>query len=551
MMEATYTAAEAKAQFLAHGLAVSRLYRRVHEGAIKDYLTEGRKRGAAYSKADVDRVCATEGTKGKRLSTAVQVPTSVTEGSDLTVDIAGLDDLIPLYLLETDQDGIVDAFAIPRYTSPLLNVNKFSYLIAFDPRDRKSVVAMLGVVPVRSEVLQQLLKREIVPSQITAKDVIQYKSGKTYNVYIVSAATKPEQKDAIMLLVRRLFAYWQENRIIVESIHLFIPTGSDGKPLVRDTPLMRIAKQCYFTPSPKRDLWELRPEEGYQPADFVENYQLAIEAYKGNNHMLVLDKLDELREIYQRYVGRRGHDDLATRVRSIYAIDDAGNITRRDGRNEHKAWIGPVRNDNDIRATLRINAGLFGDSKRFTEDQHVAVRRAWLQKNPDIYRILEIDGEVAGFITAFPFTMDVIVSILKGEIRVGGNIPADQLQVYEPGREPVGVYVQTVGLKASIARGDEGVLKNFAGSCLIAGMERLLEEVGGRGVEIEGIYTRSDERDGLKWIGAMGFDEMPEYSEVAGKLVFHLDFTQDKTSLRGYKEALAEYNRAHAVQENV
>jgi hypothetical protein len=467
----------------------------------------------------------------------------------LTIDVARYEDLYDLYGLEISQVGLLDAIAPPTYIS-WLQANDHAYWMMFEPGNRKDIVAMLGVLPLRQEVVQRLLRREIMPSQITASDVLGYKPDSKFGVYIISAATKPDKREAIIPLVHRLFSYWCEESIVVESVSASVGDSNE------DTPLMRIMTECFFVPlSHEKDQWELHPLDRSYQVDFIKNYQKCIqdrnEMGKEKSSMLVLDKptkplLDDLRHIYRRSLERKGNEDYTAKVHGIVDVDAEGYVTRRDGNNTHKVWVGRMRNDDDIRATLRINASLFGASAKFTEDQLVEFRRAWLKKNPDIYRVLEIDGEVVGFIFAMPLPMPVIDRILLSEIRVG-DISIEDLQEYRPGQPPVYVYLQTLGLHAKIQGGE----KYFAGSYLIAGMERLITDIGSQGVEVGGIFTRSDEADGLKMIGGMGFEEMPDYSERVGKLVFSLDFAKDKPSLRAYKRALEVYESHRVVEDGV
>ncbi len=545
--------------------SLSSFYRCVAKNQIRKVDNQG-KPDAAYNGEDVQRFLSGEltrrkGEAGREKLSSKQKNVSIHEGNlrvsgtsvalqPLTIDVAQYDDLYDLYGLEINQVGLMDAIAPPTYI-PWLQANDHAYWMLFDSKNRKNIIAMLGVLPLREDIIRRLIDKEIVPSQITAQDVLSYTSDGKFSVYIISAITKPEQKDTIIALIQHLFSYWCEHFISVESVYASVADSNE------DTPLMRIMTECFFVPlNHEKDQWELRPlERSYQPL-FIKNYQECIQGHnekvkKEKSSMLVLDRpttpsLDDLRAIYTKSLTRKGNEDYTAKVHGIVDVDENGYVTRRDGYNQRKVWVGRVRDDDDIRATLRINASLFGSSKKFTEDQLVEFRRAWLRKNPDIYRVLEIDGEVVGFIFAIPLPMPVIDRILLGEIKVG-DVSMEDLQEYKPGQPPVNIYLQTLGLHAKIQGGE----KYFAGSYLIAGTERLITDVGRQGGEVSGIFTRSDESDGLKMIGAMAFDEMPNFSERVGKLVFSLDFSQDKPSLRAYKQALESYKSHHVVEGGV
>lgn len=245
-------------------------------------------------------------------------------------------------------------------------------------------------------------------------------------------------------------------------------------------------------------------------------------------------QIQSLRLLYEHQMERKGNRDFTAVVHTFVEVLPDGHIVRKDGSSQHHVWFGRVRSDDDLRAALRINASLFGTSQKYTEDQLVAFRRAWLMKNPDVYRILEIDGEVVGFIFAMPLSKPIIDRALAGEIKVG-DIALDSLQQYQSDH-PVDIYLQTLGLHKRLQGGE----KTMAGFYLIAGMEHLFAEIGALGVEVRSIYTRSDEPDGVKLCAALGFEEITIPTPVT-KLVMQLDFSKEKPGLRPYKEAFASY----------
>ena len=246
------------------------------------------------------------------------------------------------------------------------------------------------------------------------------------------------------------------------------------------------------------------------------------------------EHVESLRRQYAHQLERKGNRDYTEIVHAFAEVLPDGRIRRRDGSDQHRIWFGSIRNDDDLRATLRINASLFGSSQKYTEYELVASRRMWLRKNPNLYRLLEIDGEVMGFIFAIPLSKPTIDRALAGEIKVG-DIALDDVQQYQPDN-PVDIYLQTLGLHKRLQGGE----KMMAGFYLIAGMEHLFAEIGALGVEVRSIYTRSDEPDGIKLCAALGFDEIRLPTPVP-KLVMQLDFSKEKPGLRSYKEALALY----------
>ncbi len=543
--------------------SISSFYRRVAEGQIPKFEVEGQSEvaydGPAVRSFLRGELSARRGKKSvqvqMRKESAVQEirqapdsqrrETPASSPSSTAIDVARPEDLYSIYGLEIAQLGFLDAIA-PNISYPWLSRNDHIYWFLHNTENRGDISAMLSALPVREELIQRLLRKEITPLQISPRDILPYTAGGNYTIYLTSAATRPERKEDILPLMERFVSYWCEQSITITAIFTSVESSED-------TPLLRIVTQCYFVPlNEDADQWRLRPFARAFQVPFIKNYQQCIqEKTKETPSMLVLDhnhtrSLDDLRQIYQRSLKRKGSADFAEKVHELVEVDVNGFVTRRDGNNERRVWVGRIRNDDDIRATLRINASLFGPSKKYSEDQLVEFRRTWLEKNPDIYRVLEIDGEVVGFIFAMPLPLQVIQRILLSEIKVG-DISIEDLLEYKPGQPPVDVYLQTLGLHKKIQGGE----KIFAGSYLIAGMERLITDVGESGVEVGAIYTRSDESDGLKMIGALGFDELAELSEQVGKLVFRLDFSQEKPSLRAYKQALQSYQDQHQSQGTV
>lgn len=156
-----------------------------------------------------------------------------------------------------------------------------------------------------------------------------------------------------------------------------------------------------------------------------------------------------------------------------------------------------------------------------------------------------MDSEVVGFISAFPLPMDTIHRILHSEIRMG-DVSIDDLQIYKPG-VPVNIYLQTIGVHKRY----QGLEKRRLGVYMASGFRDMVNGFGRRGIELQSIYTRSDEVDGINMSYGLGFQKMPPIPGV-DKLVFRLDFsTRDLPFLLEYQHALGEYQArrsAHAIR---
>jgi len=315
---------------------------------------------------------------------------------------------------------------------------------------------------------------------------------------------------------------------------------------------MRLVSECFFAPLEEYSsdngsiAWSLRLGR-YNPSLFIQEYQRCIQRKQNvertDTNSMVIDVLAQnTLEIERELEG-----SIKTKVRDferlrqrLYNINADGRMD--DERVKKDVWFRRVRSDEDIRACLRINASLFGDSKKYTEDQLVTQRRVWLEKNPDIYRVLEIDGEVVGFISAFPLPMDTIHRILHSEIRMG-DVSIDDLQVYKPG-VPVSVYLQTIGVHKRY----QGAEKRTLGTYMASGFRDMVNGFGRGGIEIQSIYTRSDEVDGINMSYGLGFQKMLPIPGIE-KLVFRLDFSRRELPfLLEYQHALEEYQARHSAR---
>lgn len=460
---------------------------------------------------------------------------------ELTIDIARASDLMHLYLLESVQLDYMRA-VVPPVLHAWTQVNSLVYWLAYSKSNRAEIVAMLGILPLPYEIVQRLIHGEINASQIPASDLLTYRPGEHYQCVIVSASARAGHHDAIMPLMHRAFDDWCKRSVLIDSLYALTPGGDE------DSPLARIITNCAFTPQDEEGkLWKLRPFfRKFQPAAFVREYRDCVlhskKDKKEDKNMLLLEEektlsIADLRQLLEDEKREAQKRDFTEIVLKHFTVEDDGRIIRTDIdlNKQRSVYVRPVRNDDDIRATLRINASLFGSSKKYTEDQLVEQRRPWIEKNRDIYRVLEIDGNIIGFLFVMPLPMPIVDRILSGELRVG-DISVDDLQEYRPGIN-YNLYLQTLGVHKTI----QDTQKRISGMYLLAGMHKLFVDLARRGVALQSVYTRSNEIDGVKVAAALDMDEIT-VPGVDSKLVLKLDFmTEAKKSLHAYRTAFDNY----------
>jgi hypothetical protein len=536
-----------------HSKPKSSFYNLVKQGAIQPEFRDGEK---VYSGPNVRAFLNGElhPVNQKRQSTSLKrrVKRSADRRSvklssepEIVVDVAtGEDDFLQLYLRESDKIGYIHAITVPLLHAWSTSNGLISWF-AHPSNNRANVVAMLTIVPVPETTIRRLLAGEISFSQIPPDEILTYQPGEHYNAIIVSAAATAGRQDAILLVARQVFADLGKRSIQIDNFYAL----ADRQ---QDSPLMRLISHCAFTPLDRLGKqWVLEPfYREFQPADFVAKYRSDVsnEERKLKN-MLLIDEGKEtaiaaLRNFFNKE--RSGADtrqrDLAEMILKRIHIDADGRILRTnlDQEKQRDVFVRPIKSDDDLRAAMLINASLFGASKRFTLDQLVERRRPWVEKNPDTYRILEVERQVLGYVFIIPLPRPVLDRLLAGTTLVG-DISVDDLQDYQPGKE-YDLFLHTLGIHKSIQDNP----KKLDGFYLLAGVYQLFVDLARRGIRINNLYTRSNEYDGVNWAAAFGMEEIT-VPGVENKLVMHLDFSdQTNRSLQAYRDALAEYEKTTA-----
>lgn len=533
----------------------SSFYSLVKQGAIQPELCNGEK---VYSGSNVRAFLNGElrPASQKRQNTSSRQHTKKTSDKhyaktssepDIVVDIAaGEDDFLQLYLRESDKLGYVHAIS-PPLLDAWSGTNKLLSWFAHPSSNKADVIAMLTILPVPETTIRSLLTEEISFSQIPPDDVLVYHPGEHYNAIIISAAAKLGQQDSILLVARQVFSDLGKRSIQIDNLYAL----ADRQ---HDSPLMRIITHCAFTPLDRLgQQWVLEPfYRDFQPATFVREYRFALsnEERKLKN-MLLIDEKNKATIVALRDFFNKERQDANTRQRNLIEvilkrirIGADGRIQRTDldQNKQRDIFVRPMRDDDDIRAAMLINASLFGTSNRFTLDQLVEQRRPWIEKNPDTYRILEIRGRVLGYVFIIPLPQSALDRLLAGTAFVG-DISIDDLQEYQPGQEYT-LFLHTLGIHKSIQDNP----KKLDGFYLLAGVYQLFVDLARRGIRIKDLYTRSNEYDGVNWAAAFGMEEI-QVPGVENKLVMRLDFADEKNqSLQAYHEALAEYERGVAQE---
>jgi hypothetical protein len=534
---------------------ISTFYRYVEKGLIGSYPPNRKKRQRAewYKKSDVDAFLkgGLGATRARKASSkTARLPLALPSAGQ--VDIVRPEDLPALWLMEVRHLGFSNALPTT-ITWPWMQKNEQVYWMLYDPQNRDDadgIWAVLGMVPLREELIQRLLRKELTLKDLTQDDILVYEPGQKYSCYITSTTTAPGREAAIRQLLQHILAYWCENSIAVEQIVV------SGTLTPKETALMHLVVHCFFAEIDaygEGDVlaWRLRPLSRFNPVSFIQEYQKCIQRKKSieraNKPMVIATPAQEPLEI-ERQLEHEIRPDMRNfeRLRRrLYRVAPSGHI--EDERVKRDVWFRRINSDDDILACLHINASYFGASK-FTDAELVTHYRSMLNKNPDIYQVLQVDQEIVGFISAFPLPMDIINRILRSEIRMS-QVSANDLLTYEPG-VPINVYLQSIAVHKRYSDEEKRRLSTY----MVSGYTNLINEAGKRGIEFQAIYTRSDEIDGINMSYGLGFQKMPPIPGVE-KLVFQLDFSRrDLPFLFEYHHALEEYQirqSANAIRNAV
>jgi hypothetical protein len=540
--------------FIDAGYSDATFRRYVKEGAIKGELPSNRQRGALYPVEDVLAALSAQKQKSPpqqrqssrakaevkqpateqinpiqspekkegRVSELGHAQAAVSSFQRYEVDIARDEDVPLIFVLERrfEQERVVN----PLLLSSWLRKNKCLYWILFDPEDRSKVRGVFGVIPLREELIQRLVNGEITPNDISPDDLLIYQPGERYSCYVTSATA--ERQISLMPLMHQIFSTWSEASIQIDKIYASEPYG------LYETSFTQVAAECFFSPfreEESRIVWRLRLDRtnAAYPA-FIQSYQKNIQEKRGLQSMeAVLDKVAP-----QARVG--GLKDRS-RLQSRYRLGERGYMAPN-------VRFRPAETYEDVLAVIQINNDLFGKSKDVSDDEFVRHRLGWLEQNPEVIHVLEVDKKIVGFVSLFPLSAAVMNGVLNNKIRMS-QIQSGDIQRYVPGRD-FDVFVWTVGVDRNI----QGQRKLILGAHLVAGIWNLFNEWGERGIQIRSVHARSDEVDGINISRELGLHPVPPPPGVE-KAVFEIRPMEETEQpfLIQYQRGLAEYNRKHGI----
>lgn len=432
------------------------------------------------------------------------------------IDSAQVDDLLPVFIMEYEQIG-TEAVGLHNVMSWLKKNNEIYWLLS-NPQDRRDVWATLSVLPLGEEMIFKVLRGEVPLNDVTAEHIQNYAPGQEYSCYL-SAVARPEYQDMLPLLVQHVFTHWCKRPHPFRIKSLYVATHG-----LETSPGWEVAKTFYFSPRYEMSrvdrgvyAWELRLDFP-NPSIDVQMLKKCFEQQKQGANFMISSPAKE----------RRSRERLRDLAGFRPFISD-GVITK-------DARFRPAKSDEDIKEVLRINAALFGPSK-FTEAELVHARRAWLDRNPEIYHVLEYQGKIVAFLSLLPLQYETVQKLVRGEIGVS-EVPLSDIQPHAPGH-PIDIFVQTLGVDPAFEE-DQKTYKKF-GAWMIKGIMNMFYNWGRNGIEIGKVFARSDTFHGAYTSIGLGFEEVPA-PEGVHKRIFVMDVARSEQPF--YRQALEEYRSA-------
>jgi hypothetical protein len=154
----------------------------------------------------------------------------------------------------------------------------------------------------------------------------------------------------------------------------------------------------------------------------------------------------------------------------------------------------------DIPATVEITRVLFG--LRESPETTLARRQAWFQQNQGLFYVLKSAEQIVGYILLLPLKPEKIEKIVRGE-EYAQDTDASEIADFTSAK-PLHIYLMGMGVIPGVSYYE----KRSYGARLVAGIMKVLVDLGKSGIVIETITARSDTPDGIRLL-KRGFTEIP------------------------------------------
>ena|SRR5437762_12963648 len=186
----------------------------------------------------------------------------------------------------------------------------------------------------------------------------------------------------------------------------------------------------------------------------------------------------------------------------------------------------------DIPKYIEIGMASFPNAKQQELTAIIEKHSSWLDKNPNLYYVVEHDGEIVGYTSIIPLRPENIKEIMNSR-ELSMNVTVEEIEDFKPGK-PLHVYVATMRTRPNISK----VQKRAYGVRLIGGLISTIIDMLERGVNIHTLYAKSETVDGIRVLRHMGFTEIPSVTD-SKNYILEMD-KEGRTALEKYKHFLRE-----------
>jgi hypothetical protein len=227
-----------------------------------------------------------------------------------------------------------------------------------------------------------------------------------------------------------------------------------------------------------------------------------------------------------------------TRRHGFYKLEDVRAVAARTKPYMPNHTIRFLRGTvDDLHECQELMVRIFGLSTNGQPVNSVERRATWIAKNPDVFFILRAGPHLVGCVFMLPLLPEKIEHVLAYE----GSPPflAEEVQEFIPGI-PTSIYI----LNACVYADDNTLAtKRFYGSRLVAGLLRVLIDLGHRGILLQRIIGRSPFPDGIRLMKEVGFAEIESPTSQRN---FEIDVPRSGIpAILKYKSALHEWKQQH------
>jgi hypothetical protein len=196
-------------------------------------------------------------------------------------DWATNEDLPYIYALDCDIYGI--EYSVPaNKTLQWKKKNPTMIRVLFNANNRKEIWGCLTIMPMKEEVIFDLLRGDMSEQEITSEHILEYEPGKDYSCYIASCVIRPEKSHSFNLLLNSTLNYWCDHSDI--HLHKFygFAAGASVDNLTAANDGMRLVKKLYFSPryDIDKNAWELNLDY-YNPSPIIQKFQNCLQSKQG------------------------------------------------------------------------------------------------------------------------------------------------------------------------------------------------------------------------------------------------------------------------------